>query len=78
MPVVLGSQDAINSWLNDDLSEDALHKLTQPYEAADLVCHHPRTLLVLVLAAIFSEAEAESFAGLTAWIHCWIRGSKKT
>jgi putative SOS response-associated peptidase YedK len=37
MPVVLGSQDLIHAWLNDDLSESALHKLTQPYEGSDMV-----------------------------------------
>jgi hypothetical protein len=35
--VVLGSQDLIHAWLNDDLSESALHKLTQPYEGSDMV-----------------------------------------
>jgi hypothetical protein len=37
MPVILKNQDAIDSWLNDDLSEDSIHKLTQPYESPDLV-----------------------------------------
>lgn len=35
--MVLGSQDLIHAWLNDDLSESALHKLTQPYEGSDMV-----------------------------------------
>ncbi|KAG0607604.1 hypothetical protein M758_8G041900 [Ceratodon purpureus] len=36
MPVILKSQDAIDSWLNSELSEDSIHKLTQPYESPDL------------------------------------------
>ncbi|BBN01360.1 hypothetical protein MPTK1_2g06860 [Marchantia polymorpha subsp. ruderalis] len=37
MPVILPNEEAVMSWLNDDLSEASLHKLTQPYEASDLV-----------------------------------------
>ena len=37
MPVILKSKDAIDSWLNDDLSENSVQKLTQPYESPDLV-----------------------------------------
>ncbi|CAM6127680.1 unnamed protein product [Calypogeia fissa] len=37
MPVILPDQAAVNSWLNDDLQESSLRKMTQPYEAPDLV-----------------------------------------
>uniref|UniRef100_A0A7I4AHN3 Embryonic stem cell-specific 5-hydroxymethylcytosine-binding protein n=1 Tax=Physcomitrium patens TaxID=3218 RepID=A0A7I4AHN3_PHYPA len=37
MPVILKGQDTIDSWLNDNLSEDVMKKLTQPYEAPDLI-----------------------------------------
>ncbi|KAG6554067.1 hypothetical protein Mapa_003982 [Marchantia paleacea] len=37
MPVILPNEEAVRSWLNDDLSEAFLHKITQPYEASDLV-----------------------------------------
>lgn len=37
MPVILPNEAAVNSWLNDDLNESAIHKLGQPYEASDLV-----------------------------------------
>lgn len=41
MPVILKGQDTIDSWLNDNLSEDVMKKLTQPYEAPDLVRMQP-------------------------------------
>lgn len=37
MPVILRDEAAINSWFNDELSGDAIQKLTQPYESPDLV-----------------------------------------
>lgn len=37
MPVILRDEASINSWFNDDLSGDAIQKLTQPYESPDLI-----------------------------------------
>ena len=35
MPVILGSKDSVNAWLND--ASVKLEEITAPYEGADLV-----------------------------------------
>jgi hypothetical protein len=37
MPVILGSKDSVNAWLND--ASVKLEEITAPYEGADLVSH---------------------------------------
>ncbi|KAL3677848.1 hypothetical protein R1sor_020804 [Riccia sorocarpa] len=39
MPVILGDEAAVRSWLDDELTEAKIHALTLPYEAPDLVWH---------------------------------------
>lgn len=53
MPVILSGEDSINSWLNDELSEENIRKLTQPYEGTDLVRHQTRTICCLCRCSVW-------------------------
>lgn len=37
MPVILGSKETVDNWLNQGISDLSLQKIAQPYEAPDLV-----------------------------------------
>eukprot|EP00850_Spirogloea_muscicola_P011699 SM000073S21475 [mRNA] locus=s73:510672:513577:+ [translate_table: standard] len=39
MPVILGTDEAVESWLADDFVVDDIHKLAKPYAKEDLVWH---------------------------------------